>query len=404
MTEIFFNNTKPIQPFLTLLATGNRGDNDVADVLTKMNYRVCYDGFYIPSPDAPSPTESPAFTFDGLYPVKTVHQERASNFHSPGHRAKNSAMFTEANTYLMERILKRQHLQALPSCQYAPRYPDLRFTLNIAESIMTEESSIKYHSIPDISWKSPNESILDDAIDNIDERDDENDGEEKSAWKAKEEKDIPNPDDHDAILSLAISSTKLWRPHETENLTPSQPEAMLHRASLTNKLWAGPEKDECDAFLSVANSSQHRCETPLQIHPSNSVSFRDVAADSTKQPDGQPTTTDARAIQSSLFSKLQKMGRTSIPMKRERKHIVCDICGKGFSQSGTMRSHRRTHTGERPYQCDVCQKSFGDRSTWRKHRRVHTRDRPFTCDVCGKSFAQSGNVARHKRTMHADDI
>ena len=29
-----------------------------------------------------------------------------------------------------------------------------------------------------------------------------------------------------------------------------------------------------------------------------------------------------------------------------------------FSQSGDVTVHKRTHTGDRPYECDVCNKRF----------------------------------------------
>ncbi|KAJ2941810.1 hypothetical protein O0L34_g10619 [Tuta absoluta] len=55
-----------------------------------------------------------------------------------------------------------------------------------------------------------------------------------------------------------------------------------------------------------------------------------------------------------------------IPMPRNH---VCNVCGKGFTNSSLLRSHLPVHTGERPYECGKCDARFGHKSALFLHNR-----------------------------------
>jgi len=83
------------------------------------------------------------------------------------------------------------------------------------------------------------------------------------------------------------------------------------------------------------------------------------------------------------------------------KPFECSVCNKRFT-SNHLVSHSRIHTGEKPYKCHVCDKAFNWSGNLNTHMRVHTGEKPYKCSLCDKSFSRSSNLQMHKFFVHSN--
>lgn len=90
--------------------------------------------------------------------------------------------------------------------------------------------------------------------------------------------------------------------------------------------------------------------------------------------------------------------------KASFEELICESCGKLFTNKYNFQKHRLIHSGQKPFLCGECGKSFRQKNHLVDHQRIHSGNRPFVCDVCSKTFSQKQNLKKHlQRHKKQDD-
>jgi hypothetical protein len=105
-------------------------------------------------------------------------------------------------------------------------------------------------------------------------------------------------------------------------------------------------------------------------------------------------------------SKLSKKRKRPTPKDPVKFKHECETCGERFTRSTTLREHRRTHNGERPFPCSICSKQFARSKDKTRHEALHAGEKQFYCDLsqsathgaCGRGFSREDGLMAHLRT------
>ena len=90
--------------------------------------------------------------------------------------------------------------------------------------------------------------------------------------------------------------------------------------------------------------------------------------------------------------------KTHLKTHSGEKPHKCNQCDFASVLASNLRRHLRTHSGEKIYKCSQCDFASIQAVHLRMHLKTHSGEKPYKCTQCDFSSAEAGNLRRHLRT------
>jgi hypothetical protein len=85
---------------------------------------------------------------------------------------------------------------------------------------------------------------------------------------------------------------------------------------------------------------------------------------------------------------------------KKLRPFICIDCGYSAASRSALKSHLRSHTGEKPFKCEKCNYTTSDHNSLRRHKMRHSGERPYKCPFCPYACIQSSTYKQHLRNKH----
>lgn len=141
----------------------------------------------------------------------------------------------------------------------------------------------------------------------------------------------------------------------------------------------------------ITNHLQHLEHKPL-LAPPSIVSCDDVAC-ATKQRKSEAIST------TSNWKPLLPIVRTIT----RGLNYKCTQCNYTTGHAGHLKTHKLTHTNEKPFQCTHCTQSFKAEANSKAEVIRHLAVRNNQCDKCSKAFVTKQDLKKHM-AAHSNKI
>ncbi|KAH8855654.1 B-cell lymphoma/leukemia 11B [Schistosoma japonicum] len=162
----------------------------------------------------------------------------------------------------------------------------------------------------------------------------------------------------------------------------------------------------CDRVSELRKYSSSKRQSSLSSTSPSSSSSSSTPTINTSFSNNTPST------QASVIVSPQKKLSRSLPLssfdnvnslittKRDiKRNDTCEYCGKIFKNCSNLTVHRRSHTGEKPYQCKLCNYACAQSSKLTRHMKTHGKDgKPrYLCKYCHTPFIVPSTLEKHMR-------